>query len=286
MTEFIDSGHRLGMGSRPCSGEERLRRLDIFSHPLVHAASKAGASGTSKSLVGYGPSIYDQGGSSTCVMHAHAWAYYAYLAATSMGLGFVVSPLLLAQCVYGAYRAEENVGADLPPLIDGGASNGAAIAAASEWGIGPMGPRVGGRNSDVPDSGDFPEADNLALQNAAYRLAVGEYAIEPYNAALTVRKLVACIDAHIPVVRSGTCGSHFQNAQMGTIIGADSTGGGHDTVIAGYHNYDPARPELTVFELVNSWGPMWCDHGVGLVNVEFVLASNDLCPTPIATVAA
>ena len=94
----------------------------------------------------------------------------------------------------------------------------------------------------------------------------GYYRIEPGN-LLDVKRAIA---SGRPVVAGWQVDAAFKAHRGGTVIGAQQEPfvGGHAMVVIGY--------TAANWDIVNSWGTGWGDHGLAIVNDSFMRQARDL----------
>jgi hypothetical protein len=199
-------------------------------------------------------------------------------------IAFVPSPLLIASTTYADVRSRSAPeGAPLPVLQDTGAELQDDADAVARWGVGPIGPDIGGRYSDCPDDQEplFPEPTVVDLLVAGAELVGGEYAITmDGNAPATV---AASLDAGVPVWVGGLVGQAYEQLGPSDIAQPtsvdDTTGGGHAQLITAYRTAGSALE----FLVVNSWGPYWAFNGTVWASSDWVSALWTAWPLTVHT---
>lgn len=282
-----------GKGLHPSTPHRVAHRLGAEQHPLIGAALAATPRGQAD-LTWALPAIpFSQGGSSTCFAHAFSEFTYGALKIGGKPLSWVPSPLLIASITYESVRARNTpAGQPLPVLVDTGAELQDVADACARYGVGPIGPDVAGRYSDVPDDQDgvaFPEADAAKLQVAGSELVSGEYAIAINGDAPLL--VAAALDANIFVWDGFFCDSTVENLEAGQIAGvpneSDSNGGGHATGYCAYKTLTADTRTVDgallkagefVFKKRNSWSASFADAGDYWVSSDHVRAAWSLWP--------
>lgn len=269
-----------GRGLHTPDSSKLTRRTHAFRGGLLQTGAPNGSADLSPFL---GPR-YDQGNTGTCHAHSGVAAVTCALRARGHGLPWVPSPLALASNTYADVRATTTpVGTPLPPLRDTGADLSDDSRALALWGVGPIGPLMPGRYSDVPDDSPgvaFPEPAISELTISGSHIITGEYQIPVDAAAATACALA--LDAKIPIWLGFFCDRAFEELSPNALAQppdtSDPTGGGHAVYLSAYRS----GPNGYEFHVENSWGPDWCDNGSCWASSAWLRAAWMIWPMAVA----
>lgn len=199
-------------------------------------------------LSGYGPGIFDQGDTSSCVGHARSRGLFIAAAANEAPLPFIPSPDFLykiARCYERDYTGQQ--------LTDDGCDPIDTLDAVRLWGITPMVP-LPTRFSDVTWNTVNEEPELKVLEEAGDWLLFEDYSL--YATGDMRRELFcAAIAAGFPVCLDVPGGSlAWQTYVSGVLSNQPNAPLDHYVVATGY--VIDALGRLTVYGH-NSWGTEW-----------------------------
>lgn len=223
------------------------------------------------------PIFLDQGASGSCTLGSTSHATYA-----ALGAAGDPSPTICSQCVgYGIARSVERVplfGGQLEPLEDKGAMLADVSLGWSRFGNRPMRVQTtpDGRFYDLWTSADVSgvpgapaanvneEPDFADLERAGETLYVGEYRIDETSSDVIDQVCATIAVARRPVVfgifvDSQVFGFTASSSPIDKIDTSDPHGGLHALFT---DKYETTSSGQRVFEVCNSWGSGYGDHGV------------------------
>lgn len=207
----------------------------------------------------------DQGITNTCVPHARAAAIVTrYFTLT----GKHREPASVA--LWYALARLDDLSSPDAPLVDLGCRPTTAVRVARDWGVVPQ--------SFYPlDPGAINDRPNFeALEAAAEHPLDGHYAIDATgrDRNLEIRRALT-LGFPVPVALAIN-GPQFEGARAGDIIRPPdgALDGLHEILVVGWIPGLNGRGSR--FEILNSWGGDWCDHGYAEID-EAYLADDALC---------
>lgn len=233
-------GKKYGMGWRPQPKDERD---NIF---CVDSSIGDDLGNNHKSLRKWVHSVYDQGGSSSCV----AQFFKAGVQIREAIKGLPYDPIS-AYYLYAMARLAEG-----RRLRDGGSYPRLAAQAMRKFGAPSL--------SVWPDvRKNLNRHPSITAAMSGMQRRLGRYEYISAGRDMTGDLVKRAIQKGLPVGAGLRIGSDWFGAKAGQVLEpTNDPVGGHMITIVGYGD--------DTYEILNSWGDDWCDGGFGLVSKKFV----------------